>query len=564
MYNFIDTNEASGVKFLLSEAFKINGEYIEDAIPGYRTLSVSGREALSPEITVAEIGIRDGATLRNKRYPARTITVKYQLIAENSGAFRAAYNQLASILDVENAEFIFNDEADKYFIGTPSAIGSVEPGRNAVIGEFEILCVDPFKYSVDEYEVEAVTVEKIDEEGNVLTDEEGNVLKGKSFIVEYNGTYKSFPILEADFYCEDGESTTPLTGDGDCGFVSYITENGDIIMLGDDKESDGEDFEPSQTLSYQNFNDKNAWSAETQALWVQNAGVPMLNGLVQNGTFNIKELKKNVDYYLTPKSWGSGKKVWHGSTITRTIPADDTGDVGAANFTLTYSQRMRISETAQQGSFHAAVVSGSGDNRKILAGVNVIKGKSGKVATLEFVINGEIVETQEIEITANNKHFGDDKAKTKNAEAIIPVRTSVIQKSGKTISFNIGGTQKSYENSAIAETIATEITFGFGRYDSKAVLYRNGLYYAKFVKDNCTEWREVPNKFSTADVVTANCRTGEIRLNNVPSPKYGALGNNWENFVLKPGTNQIGIAYSDWVLDEFAPTFKLRYREVFL
>ena len=35
---------------LPSEAMQINGEYLEELIPGYRTLSVSGREALSPEI----------------------------------------------------------------------------------------------------------------------------------------------------------------------------------------------------------------------------------------------------------------------------------------------------------------------------------------------------------------------------------------------------------------------------------------------------------------------------------------------------------------------------------
>lgn len=569
MYNFIDTTEASGVNVLPSEAFRINGEYIENAIPGYRTLSVSGREGLAPELSSYETGIRDGATLKGKRYPARTIIVKYQLIAENNGAFREKYNQLAGMLDVENAEIIFNDEADKYFVGTPSSIGPVEPGRNNVVGEFEIYCADPFKYSVEEYVVEATTVDALDDEGNVLTDDEGNTLKEKVFIVDYNGTYKSHPTLEADFYSEnetseDGESATPLTGDGDCGFVAFFTEEGKIIQLGDPEEADGEDFEPSQTLVNQSFNASAAWGTAVQGLWAQNVSVPMLNGLSQIGIFNIKQLtKKPADYYLTPKSWGSGSS-WHGPTITRTIPADDTGEVGAPNFTLTYSQRMRINKTSELGSFHAVVASGSGSNRKILCGVNVSKGKSGKTATLEFIVNGAVVESQNIDITANNIYFGDDKAATKKKAAIKPVRTSIIKKSGETVSFNIGGIKKSFTNAEIAETKATEVTFAFGRYKTKSVLNKNGLYSAKFVKDNCTDWREVPNKFSTADIVTADCRTGEIKLNNAPTPEYGALGNDWEDFCLKPGTNQIGIAYSDWVLDDFAPTFKIRYREVFL
>lgn len=51
MYNFVDTTEVSDAALLPSEAMKINGEYIENQITGYRTLYVSGREALAPELT---------------------------------------------------------------------------------------------------------------------------------------------------------------------------------------------------------------------------------------------------------------------------------------------------------------------------------------------------------------------------------------------------------------------------------------------------------------------------------------------------------------------------------
>ena len=47
MYHFIDVTEVSEGNLLPSEALKLNSEYIENLIPGYRTLAVSGREALS-------------------------------------------------------------------------------------------------------------------------------------------------------------------------------------------------------------------------------------------------------------------------------------------------------------------------------------------------------------------------------------------------------------------------------------------------------------------------------------------------------------------------------------
>ena len=103
MYNFIDVNEVSAGAFLPAEALMLNGEYIEDLIEGYRTLSVTGREALSPELNTYETGVRDGAKLLNRRYPARIITVKYQLIAASSEAFREAYNKLGDILNRINS-----------------------------------------------------------------------------------------------------------------------------------------------------------------------------------------------------------------------------------------------------------------------------------------------------------------------------------------------------------------------------------------------------------------------------------------------------------------------------
>ena len=132
MYNFRDVTAASGPgeAFLPPEALKLNGSYLETLIGGYRTLQVSGREALAPEVATYETGLRDGVKLKYKRYPARTITVKYQLIAPTDTAFRQAYNALGALLDVTDAQLIFKDEPDKYFIGTPSGLGAGEPGTN--------------------------------------------------------------------------------------------------------------------------------------------------------------------------------------------------------------------------------------------------------------------------------------------------------------------------------------------------------------------------------------------------------------------------------------------------
>lgn len=769
MYEFRDINSVvSEGNILPSEALFINGEYIEHMIPGYRTLSVSGREALSPELETFETGIRDGSTLKNKRYPARIITVKYQLIAESNEAFRAAYNQLAGILNVEEVMLIFNDEPDKFFIGTPSEVGAVEPGRNAVVGEFEILCADPFKYSVVEYEAEP-------------TLEDGTIL------VDYNGTYKAYPTLEAEFYSEADEYSATLTDKGDCGYVAFFNENEKIIQLGDPDETDTEKYPKSQTLVNQKFNTETAWGTIAQTNWDMNLGKVSSTDIEQEGsvaiavasnlktaaastsgtlltktstaakpyvdykvtaktsgrqsdrikvevtvsaavriqsgsgsvtlkagaeiklkdtpyysnsttssssgkktgtfylwddkatngrvrftttksnvgksgqvtgwvkvsdigataagidkgyglqcaikfgngdwtyatlksesvawgdnkshtvkmTVTVKDLAatttlledikfrvtrtdsktgsvgelaesncKNLEidtytapvpdtWYLMPQTYGTGD-AWHGPSITRTIPADAAGDTGAKNFTLTYKQKMAIgsSSTATQelGIFQALLVSGSGSSRKIVAGVSIFKSSTGKKANLRFYVNGKTAETISIDLSYNNKYFGNNSA----SKGITTVKSSTIKKVGKKVEFNIGGIKRTFNDSNIKDTAVTQITFLMGQHGTKPTLSFNGLYWAKFVKNNSDTWEDIPNKFSAYDVVTADCRSGEVFLNELLTPSLGALGNDWEDFYLSPGLNQIGFSYSSWVEDGYEPKFKIRYREVFI
>lgn len=257
LYEFKDTIDVSEGITLPSEAMQINGEYIENVIVGYRTLQVSGRESLAPELDLLETA-QDGARLKNKRYPARTITVKYQLCTESPEAFRQAYNDLGRILNCTDAELIFNDEQDKYFIGTPYKLGEVPPGKNNVVSTFEILCIDPFKYSCIEYEA----TPSVDE---------------SSILIDYQGTHRAFPILQADMYneseaSEDGESVKQLTGAGDCGFVAFFNESEKIIQLGDPAEVDGETVDvPSQTLINNTFTASNAWGSAAKSQWSTNA-----------------------------------------------------------------------------------------------------------------------------------------------------------------------------------------------------------------------------------------------------------------------------------------------------
>ena len=765
MYNFIDVNEVSEVAMLPSEALQINGEFIENLIPGYRTLQVSGREALSPELETFETGVRDGSSLQSRRYPARIIVVKYQIKAESNSAFREAYNKLASILDVEEAQLIFNDEPDKFFTGTLSGFGEVPPGLNSVVSEFEFLCVDPFKYSVAEYEAEPA-------------------FSDNSFLIDYNGTYKAYPILEAEFFNEN-EADGALTGNGDCGFVAFFNEREKIIQLGNADEADAESYAKSQTLVNQLFQKETAWGNIAQTNWATNnarlisgnttlmgsvsmqpasyavttapttsgtllsarstvvkpyvdykvtaqasgrksdrvnvkvsivtslsgtssgtvtvkAGAKItlnktkiyvssdasssagtktgtfylwdasiirnriritnsssnvgksgqvvgwvnvsdinittsgaaigtgygLKGSIQIGgdwhsvtlkgeseswksgsshTANLNITVKNLDedttmiedikfkvectvadgvedkskvglldetacndfeissytapavdgWCLSPYTYGSSNDMLHGPSITRIIPADAAGNFGAANFSFSFRNTINIgtgsASSQEMGDFQALLIAGSGDNKYVLAGMRVYKNTIGNKGTLRFYVGHALIGSFDIDLTESNEFFSEKNGKT-----------STIRKSGSMFEFNVGGITAIYFNASLKDTAATEIVFHFGQFNTRPILSHNGLHWAKFVKNNCDTYSDIPNKFSSNDVVSANCESGEVLLNNIPAPSLGALGNDWEEFYLTPGLNQIGFTYSDWVSAAYAPKFKIRYREVFI
>ena len=59
MYSFVDTTDSQVGRDVPSEALMINGTLIEDEIPEYRTLHVSGRELLETEVTTLDSTVND-------------------------------------------------------------------------------------------------------------------------------------------------------------------------------------------------------------------------------------------------------------------------------------------------------------------------------------------------------------------------------------------------------------------------------------------------------------------------------------------------------------------------
>ena len=146
MYNFTDVDESQSVENVLpSVAMNFNGLFIENEIEGYRTLTVSGRESISVELT--SHSTKTGSITTNKRLPSRTLVVKYMLQERDNYSFQKKFKQLRKYLSSKSVvEIYFADEPDAFYFGQLSEMSEVPAETNFVVGTFSIHCDSPYKF----------------------------------------------------------------------------------------------------------------------------------------------------------------------------------------------------------------------------------------------------------------------------------------------------------------------------------------------------------------------------------------------------------------------------------
>ena len=288
MYAFVNTVNSGIVGTNLpTEAMSYNGIYLENEIDGYRTLSVTGRELMESEVTHTEIDGMDGSYYRYKTTPARTITVRYQLRARGSREFREAYNKMNKLLSGEQVKVIFNDESDKYFIGTKTSNTQVDGGSNNVIGEIEIYCSDPRKYSTTEKEF-------TDTDGVLNIVNEGTVPVSIDYEVQVTS---------------------------ETGYIGIVSTEG-VMQYGKIEELDSEAYQQSEKLA--SINDFFNCPDDVNGTEYMHPQYGANGTCAQHTWFNTK--------FLGFGTVGNKKGNANGGLRTFVLPADSTGKKGAKNF----------------------------------------------------------------------------------------------------------------------------------------------------------------------------------------------------------------------------------------
>jgi len=542
------------------DAVKINDSYIETLVAGYKTIKAVGREVVTREIEAENLKT-DGSLLKNVKYASREIEVSFLVQRDSMANMRASMEDLKKVLDVKEAQIIFNGDSGCYFTGTPVLNSSITEVWNGLIGSFVIHCMDPCKYSLSEEgpvtAVQAFDVSGAEEYDQTKTYQTGDMIKhldgttmklyecntdistaeawtsghwdlveGMAFKVNNEGGYKTYPRFVVDF-AED-ETGEVVGTDGNSGFIQFAkvlkVSDEDIryrIQFGDD-----EDELPVEASGFDIDFTGNTLGEFTNA-----SGTTILG---------FKDDANAVASANGVKPKYGSQSGWHGSLITKNVAA-------AADFKLDFTQLISLTNKKQMFGFMAVCLDSGGN---VVAGVKYTKtGKSGYTGSIDHIIGGEIKKTEKKQNFAKSGPYGYKKSKVRNG-------TSYIKRDGSMIVIKLAGDSKaSYFYPATTPTVA-KVGFFFVKNGSNANPSANYLRSAKFTA------APTENAFNSGCQLEVDCNDASVLLDTVPAPELGDVGNEWSDFYLDVGENTIFVAWSDWTV--LAPTLKMYYRKRWL
>lgn len=508
MYAFVNTVNSGIVGTNLpTEAMSYNGVYLENEIDGYRTLSVTGRELMESEVTDQEIDGMDGSYYRYKTTPARTITVKYQLRARGSREFRDAFNKMNKLLSGEQVKVIFNDESDKYFIGTKTSNTQVDGGSNNVIGEIEIYCSDPHKYSTTEKEFNAI-------DGVLNIVNEGTVPVSIDYDVQ----------------------TTSETG-----YIGLVSEEG-IMQYGKVEELDGETYKQSEWLaSIKDFYNCNDDIGGTD---VMHPSYGTNGTLIEHTWFGNK--------FIGLGSAGTKKGNANGGLRTLVLPADSSGDTsGAKNFYCWFHL-----------CFYAGLMGQTGEMC-----INFLTADDKLICGCNWYKTDAIGNTGHYEIWANGKVLKNWGFTTSHLQAQNPFYykwgSCDVLKEGANIRFFFWARYYNFYIPEIENMKCAKIQIAVKQWGDRGgnkFLSMIGFDVIDFEKMNVEKWKDIPNRYPSGTNITIDGKSSHVYVNGMARPEDEVLGTQY--FKAPVGTSEVKVACSEWTKSQ--PTVKARIREAWL
>ncbi|GAB2022413.1 phage tail family protein [Pseudolactococcus yaeyamensis] len=514
MYQFVDTNEVPSTQsYLQDEAVNVNGVFLDDVVNGFITVSVSGRDSLSYDITSENNGSSGrGETYLGKRLESRYLTINFKLTASSASNLIAKYNSLKSYLSGDLV-VKFADSMIWYYNGTLSGIANPPEGALVFVSSFDIYCADPVAHAVNPKGAYTAT-KGSDGRYSVTIVNEGNV---------------EAPI------------TVTATMNAENGYIGMYTDYG-ITEIGNKEEDDTEDYVSATTiLNTSNFSE-----------FTRYTGTNPENALKGNtGTAAVvNESGKN---YFHLSNAGTNNNYWHGASYVYNFPSDETGHVGAKNVYCYFNAVFWAGLMGQTGQLQVLFADA---NNRLVMGYDIYKndkkGNTGVWVALAGDGKGGVK-------TLANHTFTTSHLDNQNPFNQ-PRGHCDIYKNGANLRYYWFG---SYPTFVVPELKDVEITKCYiNLYQLEARSGNQLMRYFDFRKmtirnDSAEYIRDYRNRFPDKSIVKMTGADSKIYVNGLPKLSEKIDGSNL--FTIPPGQTTIFFQCSDWC--DTPPTYQVEFTE---
>lgn len=143
MYEFIGINEIGEEQFS-SVAMSYDGVLLDEAIEGFRTLNVGGRETTSLNINMIETDV--GYLDIGQRMESPPLEVEYMIQRDTQAELKESFRKLMkAIVRDRNVEIAFADEDARHY-GRFYQFLEWDEGEAMVVGKMSLYRPKPFKY----------------------------------------------------------------------------------------------------------------------------------------------------------------------------------------------------------------------------------------------------------------------------------------------------------------------------------------------------------------------------------------------------------------------------------
>ena len=512
-----------------SSAPAIDGVCLEDIIPGYRTLSVSGRDPLELNLTTVDRDKIDGEIYRWKKLQARTITINFAITTSTLSAYRASVSKLKAFCHQHtNSKYIFRDQPDRYIVGTVESIDCDDldnSGMGAYAGEgsISVHCSDPIFYSVEEYTVTGDP--------------------GEAVSFNYDGTYPAYPRISVTngdglTYSNDKHVATVVITNKNGGILSFgdnrtITEKSSaqqwatLLEYGEDRNYglSGNSLSDLLSKGKANSDDINKW-------WVKTG----YNGAEQDGTISYRVTGGQAELY--PSAFNdNGTNTWLGTSMRWEMGAAPDGTTAFRDYEFKFDTALIATDRLQTGGIYCGVEDEKGQQ---ITGMYICKNSDNMVDYNVMMFAGpDITMIHNI----SGRSIGD---------AIGGVNTSwgsehAMYRFGSTLVMHFH-TPEYYSASAYGvagdtsiSPLAKYIVLGFTQLRGYEKMAVQGLQYIRVrgvYSKVSTSSHAVTVFLSARDTLTADCSNATVKVNGLSRPTMNALGNDWSKFKMEPGTIQ--------------------------